>query len=139
MYKPPFELQLNVAMQVSSQCVSTVTMAGIIGQLTANARARSSRKVRSDKCTYNIPEFDRGGFVPILHNSYVRNRTRMEARKEVKVLKVPDAMETQPKPLTFQDIIRDILIINGIIFILPLGFLTYFVMNNFAVIKLLIS
>ena len=139
MCQPPFELQLNVAMQVSSQCVSTVTMAGIIGQLTANARARSSRKVRSDKCTYNIPEFDRGGFVPILHNSYVRNRTRMEARKEVKVLKVQESMETKPKSLTSRDIIWDILIICGIIFILPLGFIIYFVMNNFAVIKLLIS
>ena len=130
MDQPSFELQLNVAMQVSSQCVSIVIMAGIIGQLTANARARSSRKVRSDKCTYNNP---------ILHNSYVRNRTRMEARKEVKVLKVQESMETKPKSLTFRDVIWDILIICGIIFILPLGFIIYFVMNNFAVIKLLIS
>ena len=29
---------------------------------------------------YSIPEFDRNGFNPQVHNSFVRNRKRMEAQ-----------------------------------------------------------
>ena len=57
-------------------------MAGIIGQLTANARRRKdTKRIRSDKCMYNIPEFDRNGFSPVIHNNYVKNRVRMEGQK----------------------------------------------------------
>ena len=57
-------------------------MAGIIGQLTANARRRKdAKRLRSDKCMYNIPEFDRNGFSPVIHNNYVKNRARMEGKK----------------------------------------------------------
>ena len=55
-------------------------MAGIIGQLTANARKRKERQtVRSDKSTYYIPEFDRNGFNPSLHNKFMRIRKQMDA------------------------------------------------------------
>ena len=55
-------------------------MAGIIGQLTANARKRKDAKtVNSDKCMYHLQEFDRHGFDPSTHNKYVRHRERMEA------------------------------------------------------------
>ena len=55
-------------------------MAGIIGQLTANARKRKDAKtVNSDKCMYHLQEFDRHGFDPSTHNKYVRHRQRMEA------------------------------------------------------------
>ena len=58
-------------------------MAGIIGQLTAAARKRKDAKtINSDKCMYTIPEFDPHGFDPMVHNSYVRNRARMEAEME---------------------------------------------------------
>ena len=58
-------------------------MAGIIGQLTANARKiRNTKKIRSDKCMYQIPEFSRTGFVPLDHNRYLRNRTRVLAMRE---------------------------------------------------------
>ena len=57
-------------------------MAGIIGQLTANARRRNDvKRIRSDKCMYNIPEFDRNGFNPVIHNNYVKNRVRLEGQK----------------------------------------------------------
>ena len=58
-------------------------MAGIIGQLTANARKRKDTKiVASDKCMYYIPEFHSTGFNPSLHNKYLRNRTRIQAENE---------------------------------------------------------
>ena len=57
-------------------------MAGIIGQLTANARKRKdAKRIRSDKCMYNIHEFDRNGFSPVIHNKYVKNRVRLEGQK----------------------------------------------------------
>ena len=60
------------------------TMAGIIGQLTANARKRKDTKpVKSDKSMYSIPEFDRNGFNPSIHNNYVRNRERREAKMDL--------------------------------------------------------
>ena len=58
-------------------------MAGIIGQLTANARKRKDTKiVASDKCMYYIPEFQSTGFNPYLHNKYLRNRARIQAENE---------------------------------------------------------
>ena len=60
------------------------TMAGIIGQLTANARKRKEGKpVKSDKSMYSIPEFDRNGFNPSIHNKYVRNRERRETKMDL--------------------------------------------------------
>ena len=59
-------------------------MAGIIGQLTANARKRKEAKpVKSDKSMYSIPKFDRNGFNPSIHNNYVRNRERREAKMDL--------------------------------------------------------
>ena len=59
-------------------------MAGIIGQLTAAARKRKDAKIiNSDKCMYTIPEFDPNGFDPLVHNSYVSNRARMEEEMEL--------------------------------------------------------
>ena len=59
-------------------------MAGIIGQLTANARKRKDAKViESDKCVYWLPEFEQFGFNPVLHNNYVRNKTIQETQLDV--------------------------------------------------------
>ena len=52
-------------------------MAGIIGQITAQARVRRARKkVLSDKCTYQLQPFGSHGFDPKLHNNFVRTRIR---------------------------------------------------------------
>ena len=32
---------------------------------------------------YQIPEFDRNGFNPLTHNSFVRNRTRILAQRNI--------------------------------------------------------
>ena len=61
-------------------------MAGIIGQITANARKRKDAKnINSDKCMYHIPQFDTNGFNPMLHNSYVRNRARIQTENIINV------------------------------------------------------
>ena len=58
-------------------------MAGIIGQLTANARKRKDTKiVPSDKCMYYIQDFHPSGFNPSLHNKYLRNRARILEENE---------------------------------------------------------
>ena len=60
------------------------TMAGIIGQITANARNRKDIKiVPSDKSTYYIPDFHPSGFDPLVHNKYLRNRARLMADMEI--------------------------------------------------------
>ena len=52
-------------------------MAGIIGNMTAQARLRRGRKeVTSSKCVYSLEPFPSTGFRPELHNKYVRLRTR---------------------------------------------------------------
>jgi hypothetical protein len=72
-------------------------MAGIIGQLTANARRRKdTKRIRSDKCMYNIPEFDRNGFSPDIHNNYVKNRVRLEGKK---IDEEQEAMVVQEKKM----------------------------------------
>jgi hypothetical protein len=63
--------------------LSYLSMAGIIGQLTANARKRKDAKtISSDKSTYHIPEFNPNGFNPMVHNSYVRNHARIAAQMD---------------------------------------------------------
>ena len=52
-------------------------MAGIIGQITAQARVRRlKKKISADKCNYILPAFSSTGFQPGLHNNYVRNQIR---------------------------------------------------------------
>ena len=52
-------------------------MAGIIGQITAQARVRRlKKKISADKCNYILPPFSSRGFQPGLHNNYVRNQIR---------------------------------------------------------------
>ena len=52
-------------------------MAGIIGQITAQARVRRLKKrISADKCNYILPPFSSTGFQPSLHNNYVRNQIR---------------------------------------------------------------
>ena len=58
-------------------------MAGIIGQITAQARVRRARKkVLSDKCTYQLQPFGSHGFDPRLHNNYVRTRIRNTIKRK---------------------------------------------------------
>ena len=58
-------------------------MAGIIGQITAQARVRRARKkVLSDKCTYHLQPYSSHGFDPRLHNNYVRTRIRNNIRRK---------------------------------------------------------
>ena len=58
-------------------------MAGIIGQITAQARVRRARKkILSDKCTYLLQPFATHGFDPKLHNNYVRTRIRNNIRRK---------------------------------------------------------
>ena len=58
-------------------------MAGIIGQITAQARVRRARKkVQSDKCTYLLQPFGSHGFDPRLNNNYVRTRIRNSIRRK---------------------------------------------------------
>ena len=71
-------------------------MAGIIGQLTAAARKRKDAKIiNSDKCMYTIPEFDPNGFDPLVHNSYVRNRARMEVEMEQNLTEYEDGCKLE--------------------------------------------
>ena len=53
-------------------------MAGIIGNMTAQARLRRGRKeITSCKCVYTLDPFPQHGFRPELHNKYVRVRARL--------------------------------------------------------------
>ena len=136
-------------------------MAGIIGQLTANARRRKGvRRIHSDKCMYSIPEFDRNGFNPQVHNSFVRNRRRMEAenmdseeeedkivQEERKVRKNNDwkalnyiiqVPEIVP-PLTLMNLLPEVILYLFIIFILPTWFIIYFCIKNFHFISLMFA
>ena len=66
-------------------------MAGIIGQITAQARVRRLKKrISADKCNYILPPFSSTGFQPSLHNNYVRNQIRntkiREEEEEDKIL-----------------------------------------------------
>ena len=50
-------------------------MAGIIGNMTAQARLRRGRKeITSGKCVYTLDPFPELGFRPEVHNKYVRLR-----------------------------------------------------------------
>ena len=54
-------------------------MAGIIGNMTAQARLRRGRKeIPSCKCVYTLDPFPQHGFRPELHNKYVTVRARLE-------------------------------------------------------------
>ena len=58
-------------------------MAGLIGQITAQARVRrAKKKIPSDKCTYLLQPFGSHGFDPKLHNNYVRTRIRNIIRRK---------------------------------------------------------
>ena len=63
------------------------SMAGIIGNMTAQARLRRGRKeVLSDKCVYELEPFAVNGFNPRIHNKYVKTRFRngMEVRQRIR-------------------------------------------------------
>ena len=53
-------------------------MAGIIGNMTAQARLRRGRKeITSGKCVYTLDPFPELGFRPEVHNKYVRLRASL--------------------------------------------------------------
>lgn len=53
-------------------------MAGIIGNMTAQARLRRGRKeITSGKCVYTLDPFTELGFRPEVHNKYVRLRASL--------------------------------------------------------------
>ena len=83
-------------------------MAGIVGQLTVNARNRKNRKkFQSDKCMYNIQEFDRNGYDPMIHNRYVRNIAMVEVEKEMQDTVKLDEGEGQFEEPNIQNIEED--------------------------------
>ena len=54
-------------------------MAGIIGNMTAQARLRRGRKeITSGKCVYTLDPFPELGFRPEVHNKYVRLRASLD-------------------------------------------------------------
>ena len=56
-------------------------MAGVIGQLTANARKRRREAViDSSKCVYVLPVFHSHGYSPSNDNQFVLRRARVEER-----------------------------------------------------------
>ena len=58
-------------------------MAGIIGNMTAQARLRRGRKeITSSKCVYTLDPFPEHGFRPELHNMYVRVRARRDIKED---------------------------------------------------------
>ena len=61
-------------------------MAGIIAQLTRNARNRKENRkgyLDADKCNYKLKPFDKT-YLPEIHNSYLKNQKANERRKGVK-------------------------------------------------------
>ena len=66
-------------------------MAGIIGNMTAQARLRRGRKeITSSKCVYTLDPFPEHGFRPELHNMYMRVR----ARRDIKEDPIPEERNT---------------------------------------------
>ena len=66
-------------------------MAGIIGNMTAQARLRRGRKeITSSKCVYTLEPFPEHGFRPELHNMYVRVR----ASRDIKEDPIPEERNT---------------------------------------------
>ena len=66
-------------------------MAGIIGNMTAQARLRRGRKeITSSKCVYTLEPFPMHGFRPELHNMYMRVR----ARRDIKEDQIPEERNT---------------------------------------------
>ena len=64
-------------------------MAGIIGNMTAQARLRRGRKeITSSKCVYTLDPFPEHGFRPELHNMYMR------ARRDIKEDPIPEERNT---------------------------------------------
>ena len=55
-------------------------MAGIIGQITAQARIKRARK--KVHCTYQLQPFGRHGFDSRLHTNYVRTRIRNTIKRK---------------------------------------------------------
>ena len=67
-------------------------MAGIIGNMTAQARLRRGRKeITSSKCVYTLDPFPEHGFRPEQHNKYVRVR----ARGDIKEDPIPEQSDTE--------------------------------------------
>ena len=74
----------------------SLTMAGIIGNMTAQARLRRGRKeITSSKCVYTLDPFPEHGFRPELHNKYVRVR----ARGDIKEDPIPEQSDTELEAL----------------------------------------
>ena len=67
-------------------------MAGIIGNMTAQARLRRGRKeITSSKCVYTLDPFPDHGFRPELHNNYVRVRASGDNKEEP----IPEQSDTE--------------------------------------------
>ena len=74
----------------------SLTMAGIIGNMTAQARLRRGRKeITSSKCVYTLDPFPEHGFRPELHNKYVRVRARGNIKEEP----IPEQSDTELEAL----------------------------------------
>ena len=61
-------------------------MAGVIGQLTANARKRRRENViDSSKCVYVLPYFHPHGFAPKSDNQFAIRRARYDIKVQIEI------------------------------------------------------
>ena len=73
-------------------------MAGIIGNMTAQARLRRGRKeITSGKCVYTLDPFPQHGFRPELHNKYVLVKASL-ARGASGQSQTPEKSKTEAQP-----------------------------------------
>ena len=71
-------------------------MAGIIGNMTAQKRARRDRKdILSNKCVYELQPFSSYGFHSDKHNKYIEARVRYRAKCKKKAEEEKVLYETQ--------------------------------------------
>ena len=90
-------------------------MAGIIGNMTAQARMRRFRKdILSDKCVYKLAPFSASGFNPEIDNKYIetRIRNRTEIKRKLEEERIREETEEEDKVLSHEQIIQ--LILQGL-------------------------
>ena len=88
-------------------------MAGIIGNMTAQARMRRFRKdILSDKCVYKLEPFSASGFNPEIDNKYIetRIRNRTEIKRKVEEERIREEAEEEEKVLSHDQTFQLILL-----------------------------
>jgi hypothetical protein len=66
-------------------------MAGVIAQLTANARKRKKENiVDSGKSVYILPHFHQYGFRPSFENLFIMNRRRLNLKNQIETKMIED-------------------------------------------------